>query len=317
MSIDASTWVLTDGAAGNRRQALALAAALGAPAPREFVLEARRPWRWLAPRRFPGDARAFGDRFAAALATPPALAIGCGRQAALATRLLRERGATAIQLLDPRIDPRHWDLVIAPHHDRLRGANVLEPVGSLHPIDDHWVAQARHDFAALGDLPGPRTVLLLGGPVRNAPMDSAWWRNTSAAIEHWLERDGGSLLVSGSRRTPDWLREAARKLCPNIPGLRWFDESDGANPYAGLLAFADRIVVSHDSVNLLSEACATNVPVHVAADHHLRGRHRRFVQQLIDAGRARWLRLDARDWPVTPLRETARIAQEVRLRLGR
>src|SRR5699024_11471290 len=67
-----------------------------------------------------GARHAFGADFAAALSAPPALAIGCGRQAALATRLVRDTGARAVQILDPRLDPSHWDLVIAPEHDGLR-----------------------------------------------------------------------------------------------------------------------------------------------------------------------------------------------------
>ncbi|MGD5442368.1 hypothetical protein QUT04_22560, partial [Xanthomonas citri pv. citri] len=44
-----SCWVITDGAAGNRRQALALAEAL-TPSIREIVIELRAPWYWAAPR---------------------------------------------------------------------------------------------------------------------------------------------------------------------------------------------------------------------------------------------------------------------------
>ena len=139
------TLILTDGHAGNVRQAQALAAALGRPA-REFVLEPQAPWAWAAPRRWPGSVRAYGAAFASVLAAPPALAIGCGRQAALATRLLRARGAQAVQILDPRIDSCHWDLVIAPEHDDLHAANSLSLLGSLHPVDDLWLAAARSEI---------------------------------------------------------------------------------------------------------------------------------------------------------------------------
>ena len=81
-----------------------------------------------------------------ALQSPPRLAIGCGRRAALVTRLLRERGSKVVQVLDPRIDPRYWDLVVAPEHDGLRGENVIMMLGSLHPVDDLWLAEGRRDF---------------------------------------------------------------------------------------------------------------------------------------------------------------------------
>src|SRR5690606_22914976 len=139
----AALWVLSDGRAGNLRQAAALATAMGIDVARNWTLDARAPWRWASPRRLPGARHAFGSAFARALATPPALAIGCGRQAALATRLLREAGARTVQVLDPRLDPVHWDLVVVPGHDRLRGPNVLTLSGSLHPVDDLWLAQGR------------------------------------------------------------------------------------------------------------------------------------------------------------------------------
>src|SRR5690606_34502466 len=79
--------VLSDGAAGNENQALTLASLL-APAVEALRLESRAPWRGSAPRRLPGAARAFGPAFAARLRAPwPELVVGCGRQAALATRL--------------------------------------------------------------------------------------------------------------------------------------------------------------------------------------------------------------------------------------
>src|SRR5690606_11690409 len=146
---------LSDGRAGNARQAQALAAAL-APAPRDLVLAPRAPWRWLAPRRLPGDGDAFGPGFAAALAAPPTLAVGCGRQAALATRILRGRGSRVVQVLDPRLAPRHWDVVVAPAHDGLAGPNVVTVTGSLHPVDEAWLRDGREAFPGLGDLPGPR-----------------------------------------------------------------------------------------------------------------------------------------------------------------
>ncbi|MDQ3205627.1 MAG: nucleoside-diphosphate sugar epimerase, partial [Pseudomonadota bacterium] len=64
------TWTITDGNAGNLRQAHALVEALHRPA-LDWTLQARAPWRWAAPRRLPWSGRAYGDEFARALAAPP------------------------------------------------------------------------------------------------------------------------------------------------------------------------------------------------------------------------------------------------------
>ena len=307
-------WTLSDGSAGNVRQATALARALGVQGS-EWLLRPRPPWRWIAPRLLPGSRNAFGPDFAYALARPPVLAIGCGRQGALATRLARSRGARAVQILDPRLSPALWDMIIAPRHDRLQGDNVLPLLGSLNPVDDGWLRLARDAFPALGRSPRPRIAFLLGGPspqVRYGPDRVAHWLDV---VDTAIAQDGGQLMLAASRRTPIALRKAIRARYANREALLWLDDTDGTNAYAGMLAWADRIVCSPDSVNMISEACATYVPVFVAQAGEVRGRIRAFIDDLAALGRVRPLETGLAPFRVEPLRETERIAQELKARL--
>ncbi|HET8817953.1 MAG TPA: mitochondrial fission ELM1 family protein [Xanthomonadaceae bacterium] len=319
---------VSDGRAGNARQAVALAdgvAMLTGMTVATTVLATRWPWRWLAPRSLPGDARAFGEAFARVSDAPPRLAIGCGRQAALATRLLREAGARVVQVLDPRLDPGLWDLVVAPEHDALRGGNVLSLQGSLHPVDDLWLAQGRRSHPSLGQLPRPRIALLAGGASAHAQVDEATFGTLVDALEATCLREGGSLLATASRRTPDAWRARLQASRGAVPGLRWIGDRDGRattgdppeNPYQGLLAWADRIVCTPDSVNMLSEAAATAAPLFIAWPERQRGRPRTFIEALLASGRARPLDGTLAPFPVEPLRETARIAALVQARLRR
>lgn len=308
-------WTVSDGRAGNARQAGALAAAMGLAA-RDLTLAPRAPWRWFAPASLPGARRAFGTPFEQALRAPPALAIGCGRQAALATRLLRARGARVVQVLDPRIPTIHWDVVVAPAHDRLRGANVVSLLGSLHPVDDAWLAQARATFDVLGTLPRPRVAMLVGGPTRHAPWDGEALAGWVRALQALVAREGGSLLLCGSRRTPADSRARLRQATSGSAGLCWFEAGDGENPYPGALAWADRIACTPDSVNMLSEACATWAPVFVAEPGRAQGRVREFIDALRARDRIRPLDARMDRFEVEPLRETARVAAEVAARLG-
>ncbi|HYM86488.1 MAG TPA: mitochondrial fission ELM1 family protein, partial [Pseudoxanthomonas sp.] len=244
-------WTLTDGHAGNRRQADALAAALRIGPARDWLLQPRLPWSVSAPRNFTGASHAFGPDFADAMEQPPRLAIGCGRQAALATRLLHARGSRVVQILDPRIDPKHWDLVVAPEHDRLSGTNVITLAGSLNPVDADWLARARDAFAVFAELPRPRTAVLLGGSSTHARFDRSAFEVLASKLEVTLAREGGSVLITSSRRTPADLVAALRHRYVETPGVVWCDEADGPNPYDGLLAWADRIVCSPDSVNMV------------------------------------------------------------------
>ncbi|MEO6518238.1 MAG: mitochondrial fission ELM1 family protein [Pseudoxanthomonas sp.] len=309
-------WTLTDGYAGNRRQAEALAGALDLGPVQNWRLQSRWPWRVTAPRKFPSAQHAFGPDFAAALERPPQLAIGCGRQAALATRLLQVRGSRAVQILDPRIDPKHWDLVVAPEHDGLRGTNVITLAGSLNPVDDAWLLRARAAFSRFAELPQPRTAVLLGGSSTHARFEHSAFEALATKLDVSLAREGGSVLITTSRRTPAEVVAALRLRYQVTPGVVWCDPSDGSNPYAGLLAWADRIVCSPDSVNMVSEACATAAPVFVFDPMRVKGRPRRFLDALLARGRIRAMDTTLDAFPVEPLRETARVAALVKQRLS-
>jgi mitochondrial fission protein ELM1 len=313
----AGVWVVTDGAAGNERQALALAAAMQL-APTKMRLDLRAPWSWFAPRLTTGSRLALPGVLRARLASPwPALAIGCGRQAALFTRLLREcsGGKTfSVQILDPRIDPAHFDLVIAPRHDELSGNNVIQSLGALNPVDDAWLAHGLAEFSTLQQLPRPRTALLVGGPRRGLELDNAWFDTLLARVATMVARDNGSLMIASSRRTPQaWrarLHGVLRDGCTHI----WNGAQDGTNPYQGYLAAADRIVVTPDSVNMLSEACAVGKPVFTLLPARARGRLPAFHAELRAQG---WLHEldDNVDFSTLqqppPLRELAAVAGKV------
>ena len=90
----------------------------------------------------------------------------------------------------------------------------------------------------------------------------------------------------------------------------------GDNPYYGLLALADAIVVTEDSVSMVSEACATSAPVLLAS---LPGRSRHiglFNRLMIEDGRVRPFAGRLEVWPVEPINDTQAAGDEVRRRLG-
>ena len=188
-------WTITDGRAGNVRQAVALASALGLGGQQRLQLQPQAPWRWLSPRLLPGAARGFGAQFAQLAGNAPGLAIGCGRQAAGALRVLRQRGSRTVQILDPRIPPRHWDLLVVPEHDRLRADNVLTLLGSLNPVSDDWLAWGRAAFSSFEQLPGPRTALLVGGPTDHAPWQDDDIQPLFQQLAARIRAEGGSVTI--------------------------------------------------------------------------------------------------------------------------
>lgn len=318
LKLQGDCWVITDSAAGNQRQALALANLLDMPV-RHLQLEPGAPWSWLSPRLAWGARLALTATQRQQFAPPwPSVAIGCGRASALYTRVLRSLSGghtDTVQILDPRIDPRHWDTVIAPQHDGLTGPNVIQPIGSLNPVDDAWLQDGRDADPALADLPRPLVGVLLGGPRKGIPFDAAYIEQLCAGLLARQRAEGGSLLALASRRTPSELTALVRQQFADVPGLVWSGHDDGSNPYPGVLGWANRLVVTPDSVNMLSEACAVGCPVHTHVVAPLPEKLERFHQALRDAGRLHTLDAIAAA-PVQPLRETAPIAEKLRARIA-
>lgn len=319
--MNAHCWVITDGTAGNEKQALALAKALG-HAPRVLRLRPRWPWRWLAPGgpRDPRTALHAADR--GALDPPwPSLAIGCGRAAALFTRGLRRvsGGRTrAVQILDPRRHRDDFDAIIAPRHDDVVGDNIIATLGALNEIDDAWLAAGRAVFPELGELPAPRTALLVGGPARGAPLTSDDLDRLLASLAADHVHAGAGVLITASRRTPAAWIDRLRLFARAHGATLWTPADTSPNPYAGLLGWADRIVVTPDSTNLLAEACAVGVPVLVPTLPALSGKRRALVDALLARGHVQPLDRLAQPMPAPPpLRELQRVADAVRPLLDR
>jgi mitochondrial fission protein ELM1 len=117
-----------------------------------------------------------------------------------------------------------------------------------------------------------------------------------------------------SRRTQPDTAASLRRAFAAFPGLFWGGVDDGPNPYAGFLAWADRIVVTPDSVNMISEACATGKPVYTFAPRWISGKLALFHRELHESGHLRRLDDTSCKPQPPPLAETREIAELVRAR---
>jgi mitochondrial fission protein ELM1 len=157
--------------------------------------------------------------------------------------------------------------------------------------------------------------VLVGGPTRAQRVDAGYIDALCDRLAAWHGRDGGGLLVSTSRRTPAALAARLRERLARLPARVWTGDEDGPNPYLGMLAHAQRLVVTPDSANLLAEACATGKPVFVFARERVRGKLGALQHDLLVEGRIRPMREAPTDWTVPPVvRDLPRIAAEVRRR---
>ncbi len=303
--------ILTEGLAGLRNQALGLAEAAGlAYEARDLVPAA--PWRWFPARYWPLRRRVV----ASALIDPlPHLLIGCGGMAGAVLAALRAPDRPVVQVQNPRMDLRRFDLVIANWHDEIAGPNVILSRTALHRVSaERLTTEAERWRDRLAPYARPLVAVLLGGNNGRYRLDPAVGRRLAEDLAGMMRRDNVGVVVTPSRRTDPAVTALLRDALAPLGGWVW--DFTGENPYFGMLALADLILVTQDSVSMISEAAATSAPVMVIPLPGDSRRQRLFLRVMRSEGRVRPFEGRYAPWPVRPLNDTPEAAQEMRLRLG-
>lgn len=308
-------WVVSDGRTGIENQGLGLAEAIGRRRPIDLNVKrigwrgvfGRLPW-WMTPAPLRLLAHGHGI-------TPPwpDIWIAVGRATLpLSLRMRRwSKGQTmVVQLQDPRAPPAAFDLVIPPKHDRMRGDNVFPILGSPHRVTPERLAAEYKRFETqLSALPRPRVAVLVGG--KSKAFDISPER--AAALAHEIElpvaQEGGSVMVTFSRRTPEAAKAILAARLRHLPGIVW--DGAGDNPYFAFLAAADYILATEESTNLTTEAASTGKPVFILKMEGESLKFRLFHEELERLGAARPFGGAFHSWTYPPLAETDRAAGEV------
>ena len=145
-------------------------------------------------------------------------------------------------------------------------------------------------------------------------LEAAEGEQLAAQLADMMARDKPGLALTPSRRTAPAVRAALQNRL--APLGAWIWNMQGENPYFGLLALADVIVATLDSISMVSEAAATSAPVLLA---EMPGRSKRislFLRGLLSEDRVRIFAGRLRTWPVTGIDDTPMAGAEVARRLG-
>ncbi|MCO6412638.1 MAG: mitochondrial fission ELM1 family protein [Thiogranum sp.] len=261
-------WVVTGYRAGERSQVVALAEALGWPFELKELSYRKHEFRTSLFRG--SDLRGIRLQRSSPLRAPwPDLVISAGMRNEPVCRWIRDQSGGHTRIVHigrPWARPERFDLVITTPQYRLpERSNVLQNTATLHSLTpERLAAEAQSWEAQFAHLPKPRIGVILGGhsgPYTLGPKTAA---SIAAQVNRLATHINGSLLVSTSARTTP-AAISAFEAAVSVPCYlyRWRKDDPG-NPYFGMLALSDELVVTADSVSMLSEACATGKPVYMA-----------------------------------------------------
>lgn len=280
----------------------------------------KAPWKWLWPGIIPAREFIFADASKLCPGPPPDLIISSGRQSIMASLVLKRRLGSrvfTVHTQDPRIDPRHFDLVACPAHDGLTGPNVVGTFGAIHHITAELLAEhaAKGPVGGLQKLQRQFALVLLGGPTRNYLFSPEALHQFQQRLEAASRSSGIALAILPSKRTPAaWVDSFIERF--GQEQFVW--NRQGENPYLAGLALASQIVVTCDSVNMISEAAATRRPVYVEMlpEARVSRRFHEFYKSFQAAGITRPFEGIWGEWTYQPPNVTQQIAEEIRQRMA-
>ena len=317
-------WTLVDERAGTGAQSLGVAAALGLKFDAKEVSYGKSA---SLPNVVLGAALTGLMPESRARFQPPwpDLVIAAGRRCGPVARWIKRRSGgncfLAHVMFPGRAGIEDFDLVAVPRHDgHAHRRNQLAITGAPHGLTPAVHAEAGAALAAsLPDFAKPWIGLLVGGTTRRQKFSDAAVHALGQTAGGLARRVGGALLVATSRRTGHAVDAVDRGIRDSgaTPGLfyRWGDAGD--NPYRGILALAEALIVTGDSVSMCTEACSATAPVYIyAPPGSATAKHRRFHQELFARGYARPFTGELEFWQHPRLNAADDIASEIRVRLG-
>jgi uncharacterized protein len=254
-------WVLKGLRAGDTAQAMALALQLGGRVEgKQLAFNAAHTLpNWLA------GARVFHlTAEARSLLRPPwpDLVVATGRRTAPAALWIKQQSnghCKAVLLGRPRMPLEAFDLVVTtPQYGLPQCPNVALvplPFATAKQVDAASLATFRKAWA---DLPRPITLAVIGGNKFPLRLDAGDLRQFGLALEARCKALNGSVVLLDSPRSPVG---AAERVAAAMTVPKWlFQREKPGNPYQAALGLCDEMIVTSDSVSMVTEMLSTGKP---------------------------------------------------------
>ena len=223
----------------------------------------------------------------------PDLVLSASRRTAPVARWIKNQSPQTklFQLLHiGKCGIKDFTTIYAPEHDRYKfsAPNIKYTIGSPHFITQEKLDEAAKTWSEkFTHLPKPITALIIGGAIKKHPFSIENAKDLAQTVYNIKQKEGGSLLITTSRRTGQEAEKQIMAILKNIPQYAYLWGNKEANPYLGFLACSDNIIVTGDSVSMCCEATSTGKPLKIfTGKNWLTSKHLRFVESLFEKGYA-------------------------------
>ena len=299
--------LLTEGMHGMISQVEGMAKALNTEYSHKIV-RLSFPWSLIPPKFTPISDIILKDITYLTEGETPGLIISCGRKSVIPSILLKKKNPKifTIHIQDPKVSFKNFDAIIAPEHDNLNGDNVYSSKGAIHYITESEIKNAKPYLT--NKIKSQKLVsLILGGPNKYYSFDKDQLIEIFNVVRSNFISKGYTVIVIPSVRTPKMIINLAIK---EFGADGYFVNSVDKQAYLSAFALATNIVITCDSISMISEAATSGKPIFVA---HMKAkknnyRFKKFFRLFKEMGITRDLGEQVESWTYDKLNEATRIA---------
>ena len=200
--------------------------------------------------------------------------------------LSRENLARSIVVMRPSLMRKGlFSLIAWPLHDSPpRRKNVVATEAALNPVDEEYLRVSARNISGKVKLGSENVLgLLLGGDAKGFRLEGAAVKTLLTELKSCAESLGLELLASTSRRTPPGIEKMVKDELSGYPLCKLLviaNEKNDPDAVGGILALSKAVIVSSESISMVSEAVSSGRYVVVFNSGRLNKRHSLFLEHL-------------------------------------
>ncbi len=197
----------------------------------------------------------------------PSIIITTGRKMAgtsIALKSILKNNVKTIHIQNPKLSLNNFDLLLIPEHDRIKGRNVIQTKGALSFFEEKDIK--KFNEPSINKIKTKKNTVLLmvgGNSKRQKPHNSEYFELSTKVIKGVKNLDA-QLIVAISRRTPNTAIKILKStFSKHLKDFKIFSSNEN-NLYPQILKIIDYIIVTSDSVNMISEIATLSKPLFIS-----------------------------------------------------
>ena len=245
--------------------------------------------------------------------------ISCGRKSVIPSIHLKRNSNKKvfnIHIQDPKVDLKHFDFIVAPEHDSIKGQNVISTKGAIHYLTENEINENK-DYLNSFIKKDERIIwtFIMGGPTKYYDYSTENIKEIFITLSELSKKHNFQLVIIPSMRTPTNIIQYANDYFGDDHTVI-MDVDKKA--YLSALAIAQNIIVTCDSSSMISEAALTGKPIYVASILPKKNdkRFQKFRNLFRDLNIIKNLGEEIKDWNYEKLDETNRVANIIKQKIN-